>query len=73
MHSKRVIFKAAFPGDRIPIWSHYDYSDPKTKLTGYVCILESAKVLERKWPGVLVRWENGYTGWINEWNVEEVK
>lgn len=72
MHSQRVIFKAAFPRDRIPIWSNHDYSDPKTRCIGHVCILGPAKVLKRKFPGVLVQWDNGYTGWVNEWNVEEI-
>ena len=67
-----VIFKSAFPGDRIPIWSRHDYSDPNTQLIGHVCIPAPAKVLERKFPGVLVQWENGYSGWVNEWNTEIV-
>jgi hypothetical protein len=62
--------KKAFPKDTLVIWGAYDYSDPATNQVGHFNAGDQVVVLERKFPGVLVKWANGTTGWVCEWNVE---
>lgn len=65
--------KKAFPRDTLPIWSGYDYSDPRTSCVGHAKEGDQVTILERKFPGVYLRWEDGSTGWMCEWDIEELQ
>lgn len=62
--------RKAFPTDSLVVWSAHDYSHPDTKCIDHFVDGEQVEVLERNFPGVLVRWADGRTGWVCDWNVE---
>jgi hypothetical protein len=67
--------KKAFDTDTLVIWSGHDYSDPDTKCIGHFTEDDQVEILEQRFPGVLVRWDDktiGWNGlgWVCEWNIE---
>jgi hypothetical protein len=65
-----AVVRKAFPHDTLPIWSDYDYSDPRTTQVGHAVEGDQVSVLRRKFPGVFIQWVDGRTGWMCEWAVE---
>lgn len=57
--------------DKICAWDGYDYSNPSTKRIAYLVPGTKAKILQKKFPGVLVELENGSQYWICQWDVRE--
>jgi hypothetical protein len=53
-------------------WDDYDYSAPETKLVKSLAQNTNAKIIERKFPGILVELEDGSQYWICEWDVHEI-
>jgi hypothetical protein len=58
--------------DKVCAYINYDYSDPDTKLVKYLEPGTKAKILSRKFPGVLVEIEDGSQYWVCEWDVHNV-
>jgi len=60
----------SFYEDKICVWDSYDYSDPRTKLVKYLKSGTKAKILSRKFPGILVEINDGSQYWVCEWDVQ---
>jgi hypothetical protein len=58
-----------YPSKGVCAWDNYDYSDPKTKLIKYLEPRTKAKILQRRFPGILIDLEDGSQYWICEWDV----
>jgi hypothetical protein len=57
--------------DNIPVWSHFDYSAPKARHLKDANEGDEVVIVQRKFPGVFVRWPDGSEGWVNEWSVSD--
>jgi len=57
---------------KVCAWDSYDYSDPKTKLVTHLEPGTSAKIISRKFPGILVKISDGTQYWVCEWDVYKI-
>jgi hypothetical protein len=55
----------------VSVYDSFDYSDPKTKPIKYLEPGTKAKIIKKKFPGILIQLEDGFQGWVCEWDVHE--
>jgi len=54
---------------KVCAYDDFDYSDPKTNLIKYLKSETPAKIITRKYPGILVELNDGSQYWVCEWDV----